>query len=119
MTINPVHAVFEELDDLLEDERVSLLAGNLDDVSRLMVRKVTLIEKLEGLSEGDRADLMALQSKITRNQALLEGSLQGIRAVADRLATLRRLRREMETYDQQGNKKLIQGHATPRVERRA
>jgi len=45
--------------------------------------------------------------------------LSGIRAVADRVAALRRVRDTLETYDQSGRKTAISTLRTGQVEKRA
>ncbi|SFB05532.1 hypothetical protein SAMN05421688_2607 [Poseidonocella pacifica] len=114
-----VTQIFGELDTLLDEERSALLGGELEQIAALMARKIELIEQLESLEEADREQLSGLHTKATRNQELLDGSLRGIRAVANRLSDLRKLRREMETYDQKGQKNVIPGTPARKLERRA
>ena len=112
-------AIFDELDDLLDQERAALLAGQLGTVTRLLDRKVALIDRLDADPPGARDQLAGLQDKVMRNQTLLEASLKGIRAVSSRLAAMRRVQRDMQTYDSQGRKTAIAGASARRVERRA
>lgn len=107
------------LDDLLEAEKAALLIGDLDGAVRLAAQKESLVAALSDLSAGARPALEAVQTKARRNEALLEGALEGIRAVADRLRILRETRRTLETYDSKGRRQSIGNTARPSVERRA
>ncbi len=111
--------VIDALDDLLEAERTALLAGDLDEVARLLERKETLIESFATLDEVDRAPLADLQEKVKRNQALLDQALEGIRSVSRRLAALRRVRTSLETYDEKGERQKIDMSQDKSVEKRA
>lgn len=107
------------LDRLLETERDALLAGDLGSIPDLVDAKARLVETLAG-SGGHCADRMQeLHRKIERNQLLLSGALEGIRKVADRLATIRRVRHSLEFYDQQGRRRTIKGDTRGKLEKRA
>lgn len=107
------------LDDLLDAERRALLDGDLDEISRLMKHKEALIEALNTQEATDRAELDSLNSKVERNQELLNSALDGIRTVARRLAAMRRIRGSLDTYDAHGNKNAIDLRNNGSVEKRA
>ena len=111
--------LFDALDDLLEDERAALLAGDLEKVGRLFETKEGLIEELSGLEQFEAQTLYELQGKMKRNQALLDSALEGIRAVAGRLAAFRRVRSTLDTYDSSGTKRSIEIEKDGAVEKRA
>lgn len=111
--------IINRLDLLLESERKALLQGDLEQISMLVATKAALIDDLNGMSGHAPGDLAALQAKVLRNQALLDGALQGIRTAAARLAAFRRVRRAMETYDREGHKHTIPGEVERKVEKRA
>ena len=111
--------IFDRLGKVLEAERKALLSGRLEELAALMEDKESLIDALGRLQSHPGDNLRYLHEKITRNQALLDGALQGIRNVAARLALFRTLRTGMETYDHRGRKRLIQGDAPHDVEKRA
>ena len=119
MTNEQFEDVIDALDDLLDAEREALLAGNLDEVGRLLERKEDLIDQLASLEEGDKAPLEALSAKVQRNQALLDGALEGSRSVARRLAALRRVRSALETYDEKGERQTIDFTPDGGLEKRA
>jgi len=119
MTKATPQQLIDQLDTLLEKEREALLVGDLDKVTEIAVSKEELIDALNRLSPKDQTSLEALQEKVTRNQVLLDGALQGIRKVASRLAALRRIRKSMDTYDASGRKQTIQGEVDRRMEKRA
>lgn len=118
MTNNTTQVVMNELDALLDEERDALLAGNLDAMSALVERKENLISTLNAHQQ-PQADLVHLQGKVSRNQTLLDGTLEGIRAVTGRLAAFRKIRRTLETYDQTGQKTTISDASESKVEKRA
>lgn len=109
----------DALDDLLEAERAALLQGQLDEVSRLHQRKEQLIEHLSQLDVQSRAEFDALDGKVKRNQDLLNSALGGLRSVARRLATIRRVRQSLETYDSAGKKHTVDVRSTGSLEKRA
>lgn len=111
--------ILASLDDLLDRERIALLNGDLDAISRRLREKERLIDALNTLHGDQDEDLSAIRNKAHRNQILLESALSGIRAVADRVAALRRVRDTLETYDQSGRKTAISTLRTGQVEKRA
>jgi len=119
MTHDTEQRIIHRLDALLEIEREALLKGNLQAISALVEEKEGLIDALNAMTDSVPSGLQALQAKVTRNQALLDGALQGIRNVAARMAAFRRMRRSMETYDEYGRKHTILGEVEHKVEKRA
>jgi hypothetical protein len=110
---------FGALDALLEEERTALLSGDLEKLTDMLPRKEALIDALNGILHTDIPTLQSLDSKVKRNQLLLDGALEGIRNVAQRLATLRRLRGSLETYDSDGKKRNIDVDMDRSIEKRA
>lgn len=119
MTHETAQAIINRLDTLLEQERSALLAGDLEKITELLGEKEGLIDGLNALEPEAEQGLQDLQAKVIRNQALLDGALQGIRKVAARMAAFRKIRRSLETYDESGRKRTIQGEVERRVEKRA
>ncbi|QBF29714.1 flagellar biosynthesis protein FlgN [Thalassococcus sp. S3] len=119
MTDDHPQMLIDALDDLLEEERAALLAGELDRVARLAEQKEGLVETLNRLNDAPADRMGPVHGKLTRNQALLNSALEGIRAVAGRMAHIRKARRSLETYDQYGNKQSIVTPDAPKVEKRA
>ncbi|MEP2640204.1 flagellar export chaperone FlgN [Roseobacter sp.] len=119
MTNEDFEDIIDALDDVLEAERTALLAGDLDEIGRLLERKETLIDQLATLDEADREPLEALNAKVKRNQAMLDQALEGIRSVSRRLAALRRVRSSLETYDEKGERRTINLATQGDVEKRA
>ncbi|SLN44863.1 FlgN protein [Roseovarius litorisediminis] len=119
MTHESDQKIIDRLEELLDTERSALLQGDLEKIAGLVEEKESLIDALNVLDAGPRQKLEALQKKVMRNQALLDGALQGIRTVAARMAAFRRIRRSLETYDESGQKQIIQGEIERKVEKRA
>lgn len=111
--------LIDELDELLESERDALLEGDLERITALLDLKENLIDRLSEIDHKERQPLDGLQTKIKRNQVLLDGALQGIRRASARMAALRRVRKSLETYDQDGQKRTIEGQVVHKVEKRA
>ena len=108
-----------ELNDLLDAERVALLEGDLEKVTDLLPPKEVLIGEMNGASQADLAAMQVLDRKVKRNQLLLNGALDGIRTVADRMQALRRVRNSLETYGADGKKRAISVQTRSSVEKRA
>ena len=116
---DPAGVILASLDDLLDRERSALLEGDLEAVSRSLREKERLIDALNGIRPAEGDLLGAIREKVQRNQVLLDGALDGIRAVADRMSALRRIRETLETYDQSGRRTVIEGLRKGRIEKRA
>ena len=119
MTLDQSTRIIQQLDLILEEERDALLRGDLSQIVALMLKKEQLVDALNALSATASGDLIAVQGKLSRNQVLLDGALQGIRTVAARLAAHRRIRRSLDTYDQNGHKRSIPGDIAHHLEKRA
>ncbi len=118
MTPNTAETIIAALDGLLDRERKAVLAGALDTLAPLMAEKSALIDALAALGPvGITMD--GVRAKARRNQDLIESAMEGIRSVAQRLATIRRLRASMDTYDSAGQRQPIQGGRGGNVEKRA
>ena len=115
----PESSLYDSLDALLDRERVALLAGDLASLEALATDKEMLFERLADGGGQERQQIETLRGKALRNQALLDSALRGIRAVANRFATLRRIRRSLETYDESGQKTVLPSVVDSKVERRA
>jgi hypothetical protein len=114
-----VAAIIADLDDLLDRERRALLDGDLEAVTRCLREKERLIDILVRHQLPDDAGTGVVRDKAARNQILLDGALEGIRAVADRIATMRRIRDTLETYDHTGRKTAVEGFRPGQMEKRA
>ena len=117
--MNAIQTTIDELDDLLEDERSALLSGDLEKIRRLNDRKAQLVDSLRDLDLRDREEMNRLNQKISRNHALLGSALDGIRAVAQRLADVRRVRDSLDTYDADGRKRSVPTPSEKNLEKRA
>ena len=115
----PETPLFESLDALLDRERAALLDGDLGALADLLAEKEALMQRIAEDGGPVRQQIETLQGKALRNQALLDSALRGIRTVATRFATLRRIRKSLETYDEYGQKSVLPATPDPKVERRA
>lgn len=108
-----------QLDKVLEEERTLLLQGDLGALGTLLPVKEQLVELFLENSKTNREQIAPLESKLRRNQLLLDGALDGIRAVTVRLAALRQVHTALDTYDAQGQKQHATISTNTKVEKRA
>jgi len=109
----------EKLSNLLDDEREALLRGDLERLNDLLVPKEALIEAMNLVPQTDLTTMQELDGKVKRNQLLLDGALEGIRAVALRMAQLREVKGALETYGADGKRREIELESESSVEHRA
>lgn len=109
----------EALSDLLEDERAALLSGDLDRLETLLPQKIELVERLNAGSDDDPSLLADLQSRIVRNQSLLQGAMDGIRSVSEHVNAARAVRATLTVYDGSGRTTQHHSKAPSKLERRA
>ena len=119
MTLNNIQQTINDLDQLLDQEREALLAGELEVLSEIHESKANLIDRLNELDVEDQETLAQLREKVGRNQDLLNSALEGIRAVSRRLAAVRRVRAKLETYTATGQKSEIETQTEHALEKRA
>ena len=84
---------------------------------------MTLTTEDRMMDDYDTYDAIGLAALVAQGEvcptALLDTALEGIRAVADRVSALRRVRDTLETYDQTGRKTTFESMHKGRVEKRA
>jgi len=119
MPDNTPQQLINKLDDILDAERQALLDGDLDQLVHHLSNKEALLDEISTIEVHDAEPMSSVQEKLRRNQVLLDGALQGIRRAAARMSAMRRVRKSLETYDEDGRKKIIEGQVTRKVERRA
>ncbi|PVA09707.1 flagellar protein FlgN [Pelagivirga sediminicola] len=119
MTHDAQTRLIDDLDALLDRERAALLTGDLEAIAAILHDKEKLIDRLNTLAPASRSAVSTLKEKVMRNQELLDGALEGIRAVAGRMAAVRKARRSLETYDNRGQKYEIPGVIDHQIEKRA
>ena len=111
--------LIDALDELLDLERTALVEGELERLGALLPEKEKLIERINKLDSVEREALAGVQTKVTRNQSLLNSAMEGIQAVANRMAELRRVRRGLETYDESGRRMQHNTQPSKNLEKRA
>lgn len=107
------------LDELLDLERAALLAGDFDRLDAMTAEKEALVERINTKSSIGQTQLETVQRKVTRNQSLLNNALDGINAVAARIAELKSVRQGLDTYDQSGNRHRFASQVHKKLEKRA
>ena len=108
-----------DIHDLLDRERETLLRGDFDTLERLIAQKEMLIDRLTQTTIGSLEESENLRKKISRNQNLLGSAMSGIQDVSNRMNELERARNSLETYDSFGQKRAINTRTVTSVEHRA
>ncbi len=119
MTSKADKALIKSLEEVLDLERAALVQGDLDRLSSMVPEKEKLIGAINDLQVLESEALIRVQQKAERNQALLNSAAEGIRAVASRMAELRRVRQEFSTYGADGQRSEFAVRGTARLEKRA
>ncbi|MBO9413133.1 MULTISPECIES: flagellar export chaperone FlgN [unclassified Ruegeria] len=109
----------QSLEEVLDLERSALIEGDLDRLNHMVPAKEKLIGAINELDVFESEDLIRVQKKVERNQALLNSAADGIRAVAARMAELRRVRQEFSTYGADGQRNGFAVRSHPKLEKRA
>lgn len=89
------------LGEILERERVAIIAGKFGDVDALSQSKQELFDKLIK-SQPRPIDLRTIQQALNRNQALFSSAIEGVKSARSRLEALREVREGLRIYDQSG-----------------
>ncbi len=119
MSTDTTESLVEALDLVLETERRALIDGDFDRLESLLEEKEALVGKLNALARVESDDLAGVRKKMNRNQDLMNSALDGIRAVANRMAELRRVRQGLATYDRDGTRHQISTSFARKLEKRA
>jgi len=119
MTSETTQQTIDALNLLLERERTALLNSDLDRLVAQYDEKKTLIDTLNGSDSAAAPQMKQLQARALRNQELLASALQGILSVANRMSALQRIRQSLDTYDESGQRRTIEGQLTRKMEKRA
>ncbi|MDA7964567.1 flagellar biosynthesis protein FlgN [Ruegeria sp.] len=111
--------LIKALEEVLDLERAALVEGDLDRLGNTAPEKEKLIGAINELQVLDSQDLIRVQQKVERNQTLLNSAADGIRAVANRMSELRRVRQEFSTYDAAGQRNGFAVRGKAKLEKRA
>ncbi|OIQ28204.1 MAG: flagellar biosynthesis protein FlgN [Alphaproteobacteria bacterium MedPE-SWcel] len=119
LTDQTPQALIASLDKILDQERAALKEGQLHKLEGLLNQKEALFDKLNMISDLEKSALDTVNNKVARNQELLGSAMQGIKAVANRMAELRKVRRGLEVYDRSGRKTQFTTTGSLKLEKRA
>ncbi|MAM61838.1 hypothetical protein [Maritimibacter sp. UBA3975] len=97
------HGTGAALADLLEREKALILSGDIDGVARLSHEKERLMSRL-ARARFRRGELDRLREKANRNNALLEASARGFKAVQDQISALAKGSETLKIYGSDGNR---------------
>ncbi len=118
MTHEP-NLLIKSLEEVLDLERAALVDGDLERLNHMVPEKEKLIGAINDLQVLSSDDLSRVHQKVERNQALLNSAAEGIRAVATRMAELRRVRQEFSTYGADGQRNGFTVRGQAKLEKRA
>ncbi len=118
MTHQP-NLLIKSLEEVLDLERAALVDGDLERLNHMVPEKEKLIGAINDLQVLSSDDLLRVHQKVERNQALLNSAAEGIRAVANRIAELRRVRQEFSTYGADGQRNGFAVRSQVKLEKRA
>lgn len=119
MTTERFAKLVEKLDALLDREHAALIDGELDQLDPIMRQKQTVVDEMGALGEPERESLAPVRQKAERNQVLFDSAMEGVRAVAGRMADLRSVRSGLATYDSHGRREQNVSDTRSSVEKRA
>ena len=108
----------DALESLLDRERVAILNGTLEDMSKIAGEKELLVMEHGSLSP-DPVTLKRVRQKADRNHHLLAAAVQGVRSVTARLEALQSGHTELNTYDRSGQRTTLGGRHKGALQRRA
>lgn len=108
----------DRLLDLMEEERSLLMSGDIEALADLEPRKTAMLEAFSAEDHLDENRLATLQTKLHRNQALLDAARKGLNAAGARLRDIRKAMLQLDTYTRNGDIRNLQ-QARPKIERRA
>lgn len=119
MSHETAQPLIDQLDDLLDRERQALVTGNLIALAKLATEKEQVIGELNAIDRLEQSALSGAQTKLLRNQDLLNSAMAGIQAVAMRMAELRKARDGLDIYDEAGRRTRYGMTACSKLEKRA
>jgi len=116
MAMFRIRGVFDAPENLLDKERVAILAGDFDVLRRMMAEKERLIGAAQRATPTE--SVARLKQMAEHNQNMLRAATQGIRAVTEHLAKAGQPSKPLQTYSRSGQR---QAHAARKssMERRA
>lgn len=91
---------------LLEDERKAILAGRIDALPDLTLRKLTSMDALLNVPQ-DTSAIARIAVMLARNARLLASARDGLAAAHARLAAIKAVRDGLEVYGADGSRTVI------------
>lgn len=95
------------LHTLLDTEQSALLSANYKALPMLQDDKERLLTIFSSAPQENKT-LVAIRSKIERNQALLRGAIDGIAAAQTRINELEKVQQSLSVYDPSGKIEIAQ-----------
>lgn len=107
-----------ELETLLDCERENILAGGIENFTKLSHEKASLLEGLLKEHAPEAAVLARIRMKASRNQRLLGAAVRAVRNVNGRLTAIRGQKQALDTYTNTGKRQQLGSNGTVQFERR-
>ena len=114
-----VDDIVASLQDVLDRERHVLLAGEHDQLMRLVNAKEIALTRLQELGGGAPDVLAGLRDQMERNQVLAQCALEGVRSALNKVAIGRDAQKRVVTYDETGSRNTLSLKRSGKIERRA
>lgn len=93
--------LIKSLRDILEKERLAIIAGKFEIVDELSSSKQDTFEQLIR-SKPNPHSLKSIENALIRNQSLFSSAIEGVKSAQSRLDALREVREGLSVYDRSG-----------------
>ncbi len=112
--------LWDELEDVFENERAALLRGDLSQIASISARKEGILDQLTPLLSSDGTSAPeSIRKMASRNAALLTMATQGLKAAQARVVEINAAQRGLETYGPAGDRITLGTRISHLLERRA
>lgn len=91
----------EALRSLLDKENTALVSGETGAIEEFLTQKQQMLHALE-TQQVSPEDLAEIRARLRRNQDLIEGTLEGMRAAFERLRDVQTVAQGLKTYGPEG-----------------
>jgi hypothetical protein len=91
----------------LADERAAILRGDFDALAKISAEKPALFARIDAMPVPPVDMLDKIGTMASRNLLLLAAALSGVRVAASRIAAVKRVRDNLDTYDSDGHRATI------------
>lgn len=109
----------EKLDEILEQEYVALLSGDLENIAKTGAEKVQFLERVSKLPMADLRKFHPLAGSLMRNHVLTQSAIAGMRSAVHRTKEVNDVTKMLRTYGSDGRKSDLAMHAGRTLSKRS